>query len=183
MKRKYNPAYRPKTALGRVLHAGSLALPLFLALGCAEINCPLDNVVVLTAGLYAAEDASPLTLPDTLTVTAAGTDSVLLNRATDIGSFQVPVRQGAETDTLLLRFANTELQTATDTLFVTHTNEPHFESIDCPPSMFHVITSVRWTSHALSQSPLTVDSVAMARPLVNYDDVENIKIYLRSTAR
>jgi hypothetical protein len=67
-------------------------------------------------------------------------------------------------------------------IFVAHTNEPHFESVDCPPAVFHTIQSVAWTSHSLSQMPLTIDSVAVVRTKVNYDDVENLKVYLRSTA-
>lgn len=149
---------------------------------CAEINCPLDNIVVMTCGLYSAEQKTAYALNDTLTVMAAGLDSVLLNRAIAIQSFALPVRQSVTTDTLLLRFSNQRGQVATDSLFVDHSNQPHFESIDCPPSVFHTLKGARWTSHALSEMPLTIDSVALSRPLVNYDDVENLKIYLRSTS-
>ena len=74
-------------------------------------------------------------------------------------------------------------QDAVDTLFVDHTLQPHFESLDCPSSVFHTITGVRATSHSLGNMPLTIDSVALVRLIVNYDDVENIRIYLRSTVR
>ncbi len=150
---------------------------------CKEIECPLDNVVAMTVGLYASETSSALTLADTLTVTAAGTDSVLLNRAFGLSSFLLPVSHGAAADTLLFRFSNEKGQVATDSVIVSHTNEPHFESVDCPSAMFHTLLSVRWTSHPLSQLPLTVDSVAITRSNVNYDDVENIKVFLRSTSR
>ena len=166
----------------RVATAVLAGLPLLTTPSCSEIDCPLDNIVVLTCNIYQAEDATSLTLADTLTITAAGTDSILLNRATDINTFQLPMRQGASTDTLILHFSNSRGQSAADSLFVSHTNQPHFESVDCPPSVFHNITSVSWTDHALSQFPLTIDSVAVTRSLVNYDDVENLKIYLRSTA-
>lgn len=163
----------------RLVVAGFVAVT---AVSCSEINCPLDNIVVMTCGLYSAEQKTAYTLTDTLTVKAAGLDSILLNRAIAIQSFALPVRQGVTTDTLLLCLSNERGQRATDSLFIDHTNEPHFESIDCPPSVFHTLRGLRWTSHPLSEMPLTVDSVAFSRPLVNYDDVENIKIYLRSTA-
>lgn len=149
---------------------------------CKEIECPLDNVVAMTVGLYHAENDQSLTLADTLTVKAAGTDSILLNRAMGLSSFLLPVRQTSTSDTLLLCFSNSKNQKAIDTIFVAHTNEPHFESVDCPPAVFHTIRSVAWTSHPLSQMPLTIDSVAVVRTKVNYDDVENLKVYLRSTA-
>ena len=78
-------------------------------------------------------------------------------------------------------FSNLDGQGALDTLFLSYTDHPHFESVDCPAALFHTLTDVRWTSHPLSELPLTFDSVAIVRSNVNYDDVENIKIYLRST--
>lgn len=149
---------------------------------CTSIDCPLDNLVELTCGLYSAETGSALTLSDTLTVRAGGVkDTTLLNRALGLSSFELPMRHGVATDTLLLDFSNASGQTATDTLLLGHTNEPHFESIDCPTAVFHTLTDVTWTSHALGVMPLTVDSVAIVRRTVNYDNIENLRIYLRST--
>ncbi|MBR1713040.1 MAG: hypothetical protein IJ722_06520 [Alloprevotella sp.] len=154
---------------------------LFLA-ACSNIECPLDNIVVATCGLYTAEDGNPLTLEDSLTIRPAGRDILLLNRAQGISSFVLPLRNAAGTDTLLLRFSNARKQVATDTLFLTHTTQPHFESIDCPTAVFHALTAVRWTSHALGVMPLTLDSVALVRSTVNYDDIENLQLYLRATS-
>ena len=150
---------------------------------CTEVDCPLDNVVEMGIGLYEAETQQALTLADTLTVRPAGKDTILLNRAQNISVCYLPLRQGFERATLLLRFSNAAGQAATDTLFVGHTNAPHVESIDCPASVFHKITSVAHTQHPLSQMPLTIDSVAIANPTVNYDNIQHLKIYLRSTAR
>lgn len=149
---------------------------------CTNIECPLDNVVVMTAHLYETETGNPLTITDSLTVFTSPKDSILLNRAQGIKKFAVPVRHGASCDTLLLRFSNID-QAASDTLFISKTDLPHFESIDCPATMFHYIKSVSWTSHRLADFPLTIDSVAVIRSKVDYDDVENIRIYLRSTAQ
>lgn len=157
-------------------------LSLVLPTACTSIDCPLDNLVELTCGLYSAETGSSLTLSDTLTVRAGGVkDTTLLNRGVSISSFELPMRHGVDCDTLLLDFSNTSGQSATDTIYLGHTNEAHFESIDCPTAVFHTLTSVSWTSHALGTMPLTVDSVAIVRQIVNYDNIENLKIYLRST--
>ncbi len=150
---------------------------------CSNIDCPLDNVVSMQCNLYSSETNSAYTLADELTVTPAGRDTILLNKATNITSFLLPLKEGGEQDTLLLHLTNTDGQVATDTLFVTHTPQPHFESLDCPSSVFHTIIKVRATSHALSVLPLTIDSVSLVRPLVNYEDNENIRIFLRSTSR
>ncbi len=150
--------------------------------GCSNIDCPLDNLVEMSCGLYDADTHASYKLTDSLTVISHGVQSVvLLNRAQNVSTFLLPLRQAAPCDTLLLRFANGKGQSATDTLYVEHDNTPHFESIDCPMSVFHQLKSVRWTSHPLSQMPLTVDSVAIVRKTVNYENVENLKLYLRST--
>lgn len=149
---------------------------------CSNIDCPLDNVVRMQCNLYLKSPQSAYTLNDELTITPAGRDTVLLNKASGIKSFLLPLKEGETKDTLLLHWANADGLTATDTLFVDHTLQPHFESLDCPSSVFHTITSVRATSHSLSEMPFTVDSVSVVRTLVNYDDVENIRIFLRTAS-
>lgn len=168
---KFNPL---PLALSSVLLA--------VAAGCSNIDCPLDNVVTMQCNLYAKETLSPLTLTHVLTVSPAGRDTVLLNQATGITSFLLPLKEGATQDTLLLHLSDETGRFAVDTLFVTHTPQPHFESVDCPASVFHTLTAVWATSHPLSELPLTVDSVSLVRSLVNYDDVENVRIFLRSTS-
>lgn len=150
-----------------------------LATACSEIDCPLENTVALNVGFYDAAGAQ-YTLSDTLTVMAAGTDSVLFNRGIDVTALSLPMSMGREADTLLLRFTDIDGRTATDSVIIGHTNNVHFENLDCPPAVFHYITSVRWTSHDASVLPLAVDRVELTEPNVNYDARENLKIYLRT---
>lgn len=169
------PRHNARRCLAAIVAATALA-------GCSNIDCPLDNVVRMKCDLYASETHTTLKLTDVLTVTPAGRDTVLLNQATGISDFLLPLKEGGRRDTLLLHLSNTAGQSAIDTLFVDHEPQPHFESVDCPACVFHTITGVAYTSHALSQMPLTIDSVAVVRTAVNYDDIENLRIFLRSTA-
>lgn len=154
---------------------------------CSNIDCPLDNVVLMQCNLYTVETQGAWTGTESgsqairLTVGAVGTEDVFLSEAQKAASFLAPLKEGAETDTLLLLWTADDGRDAVDTLFVSHKPQPHFESVDCPASVFHTLTSVRATSHPLSELPLTVDSVALVRSIVNYDDIENIRIFLRST--
>lgn len=148
---------------------------------CSNIDCPLDNVVLMQCNLYASETKQALTLSDVLTVRPAGRDTVLLNQATGISSFLLPLKETATRDTLVFNLSNSSAQLARDTLFVDHQPQPHFESIDCPACVFHTLTGVSFTTHPLSEMPLTIDSVAIVRSAVNYDDIENLRIFLRST--
>lgn len=159
---------------------------LFLTAGllsaCSNIDCPLDNVVLMQCNLYDSATKKPLTLSDVLTVTPAGRDTVLLNQASGISSFLLPLRESGTRDTLLLNLSNSLGQEAVDTLFVEHQQQPHFESLDCPACVFHTITGASCTSHDTGLMPLTLDSVAVVRPTVNYDDTENIRLFLRSAS-
>ena len=164
-----------------LLHAVAMLVASAVLAACSNIDCPLDNVVLMQCGLYASETRTALTLTDTLTVRPAGRDTVLLNRAQGISSFLLPLRESGMQDTLLLCLSDAQGRRAIDTLFVQHTPQPHFESLDCPAAVYHTLHAVRYTSHPLSQLPLTVDSVALVRSIVNYDDIENLRIYLRAT--
>lgn len=148
---------------------------------CSNIDCPLDNVVSLQCNLYDASAQSALTLSDVLSVTPAGRDTLLLNQATGIKSFLLPLKEAGTQDTLLLHFANAQGAVQVDTLFVNHTPQPHFESLDCPSSVFHTLNAVRVSAQGLANSAI-VDSVSLVRPIVNYDDIENIRLFIRTSA-
>lgn len=148
---------------------------------CSNIDCPLDNVVSLQCNLYDASTQSTLTLSDVLSVTPAGRDTLLLNQATGIKSFLLPLKEAGTQDTLLLHFANAQGAVQVDTLFVNHTPQPHFESLDCPSSVFHTLNAVRVSAQGSANSAI-VDSVSLVRPIVNYDDIENIRLFIRTSA-
>lgn len=150
-------------------------------MGCTSIDCPLDSTVEMTCNLYAKETAKSLTLTDTLTVTARGTDQVLLNRGISLDHFGLSLRYRSGVDTLLFRFSNDIGQYAVDTVFVDHTATVHFESEGCPVSYYHAINEVRWTSHPLALMPLTIDNIEIKRNQVDYENAENLRIYLRAT--
>ena len=177
MKKKYNPLFRFASRLG----VSVVSLLIFVS-GCSNIECPLDNIVVMTCGLYSADTHEHLKLQETLDVLPLGKDTVLLNCASNITDFMLPLRQAADADTFLLRFTGRTGQVSTDTLIVFHTNTPHYESIECPATVFHTLTDVKWKHQEGTDFPLSIDSVALVRTVVNYDDVENLRIYLRTVA-
>ena len=147
---------------------------------CTEVECPLDSVVVMTCGLYDAETKAELTLPQTLTIKPFGKDTVLLNTARNIHDFILPLKLGETADTMLLCFTDEWDGVSTDTLVLNHENMPHFESVECPATIFHKLTSIEWMADKNGACNVAIDSVAIVRNLVDYNDVENIQIYLRS---
>lgn len=145
-----------------------LLLPLAaLAAACDQADCTLDNSVTYTCNFY--HKGNNVTLNDMITVTACGTDSVLVNQMQGATGLNLPMSYWNAEDTLVLCIDGSGYQLY-DTIWVEKTNIPHFESPDCPTKMFHLITGVRST-HSF------IDSLSLVNPTVNYADVENIQIH------
>ena len=128
---------------------------------CTSVDCPLNNTVYTTYSMQ--KD----TLTDTLSVAihrVDGTDSIVLNQLSRATSFILPISYTSPADTLFFNFngAKGEL---TDTLVVSKTNTPHFESTDCPMSYFHTITNISYTRNG-------IDSVAVNHKDVTYDETQ-----------
>ena len=132
-------------------------------------------MVYSTHGFYAIVDGEEqaVQILDTLTITAAGTDSVLINRMTGAQEVELPMSFTAATDTLIMHFTDTLQVKRIDTLWIDKTNTPHFESPTCPATMFHEVIAVRHTYSV-------IDSVVIVNPNINYNVSQNFKIYFRN---
>lgn len=153
---------------------------LFIFTACEGIDCTLDNVVTLNIGFYSSESGAQVSVTDTLNVTAEGTDSVLLNRGRNIQKLTLPMSYWQEADTLRLQFHGGDEDYSYEyyiVLRITKSNQPHFESPDCPTTMFHEITDLDYDD----PYHLT-DSIIVENTDVNYAALENIKIYFRGSA-
>lgn len=144
---------------------------------CSNIDCPLSNSVSAKYIFYNSAGKASAVVKDTLTVKAAGTDTILFNRGVNLTEVNLPMSYRQNADTLLFCISNTG-ESRTDTVVVGHTNEAHFESIDCSPSMFHKITSVTLKKGSGSENVARIDSVALNNPKVNYNVAENFKVYI-----
>lgn len=153
----------------------AVVLALCVPTACESVECPLNNTVYTTYGFYTSADGelTAVRLTDTLTVTAAGTDSVLLNRLYNAAQIELPMSYFSAEDTLSFAFTDAEGSTWFDTVYVSKYNYEHYESPGCPTAMFHYISGVRSTHRA-------IDTVMVVNPNVNYYASENFKIIFRS---
>ena len=144
---------------------------------CSSIDCPLNNRTY--ASFKLAGDVTKLV--DTLTVSTPRNidnpeeDTVLINRLVDTDSLSLPMSYQRTEDIYIFTFVqkDTELKTI-DTLWVSKENEPHFESVDCNPVMFHTIKDVRFTQRA-------IDSIKVNYNKVTYNDAKaHCLIYLKN---
>lgn len=137
-----------------------LAIVAFLCLcACNTITCPLNNVVTLNLSMQGDVD----TLKDTLsvwTVRADGTDSVLINQKVNVTSLQLPMSYDQDVDMWVFSAKDTTTKTTiNDTVRISKTNQPHFESVDCGPAFFHNITGVTCTKHLLKDVTINYEKI------------------------
>lgn len=144
---------------------------------CSSIDCPLNNRTY--ASFKLAGEVTKLV--DTLTVSTPRNidnpeeDTVLINRLVDTESLSLPMSYQRTEDIYIFTFVqkDTELKTI-DTLWVSKENEPHFESVDCNPVMFHTIKDVRFTQRA-------IDDIKVNYNKVTYNDAKaHFLIYLKN---
>ena len=139
--------------------AACVAVIAALIASCSSIDCPLKNTVSASCLFYNSETRAAATVGDTLTL---------------------PMAYAGQADTLVFHISSTEAS-RTDTLVLGHTNEAHFESIDCNSVIFHTITSLSLLRGTDVSGLTRIDSVALVNPKVNYNEVTNINIFI-STA-
>jgi len=132
---------------------------------CGNSDCVLTNTSYAQFGFY-SQGGAAVSITGTVTVTAAGTDSVLVNRESGPTLFQLPLSYTNLVDTFVVYFTDEVV----DSVFVTHENVPHFLSMDCGTGMYHNLQGVRSTNNV-------IDSIKISDPEVTYDAKENIKMY------
>lgn len=150
-----------------------LLIVIVLICSCTALDCPMNNTVSVRFDLRGPVD----TLSDTLTVLAVrktGADSILFNRGVETTYFMLPMSYVQEEDELLFEMIDTVTKTlTTDVVKIAKTNQSHFESVDCNPSIFHTITGVSHTTNA-------IDSIVINNPNVDNDETkEHLYIYFR----
>lgn len=139
---------------------------------CDTIDCTLNNTVEMRCNFYQNGNAAQIN--DTLTITAMGTNEVLLNRKYMVSTMVLPLSYFNPVDTLILKVTGEDYE-ATDTMWIEKSSYNHFESPDCPVNMFHDIKAVRSTH-------LFIDSISITHPDVNFSDHENLQIHFYPSA-
>ncbi len=168
----------------RIIQKWWAALPLSATLaiaGCSSIDCPLNNRVAATCK-WADGDAALGS--DTLTVStlrsqAEGDDSVLVNKVTAADSITLPMSYTRTEDVyyfaLTLQTADGETKRSLcDTVRIQKQNEPHFDAVDCAPTVFHTVTGISCTHNA-------IDSIQITNNHVTYNDAKaHFLIYFKT---
>ena len=150
---------------------GSLLLCVFIGFtaSCSEeADCSMAERPMMNCNLYTL-DRDGYAIRDTLdslTVTAWGTDSIIVNNQQDVRDLTLPLRYTADSTVLVFRYS----RNTTDTILIRHTNTPYFLSMDCGFQMKQTITGVRCSYHKL-------DSISTTNNEAGINGRENIRLF------
>ena len=149
------------------------ALCMTLCLGCdGGYDCALDNIAYNRIKFYSIDEHGAETeysFPDALTVSIMinGDESIAVNHITNAEGLTLPMSYTSDCDTIILKF----LDRYNDTLYIHHKNTPIYQSMECGVIMHHTITG---SAHTVN----FIDSMAINNANVNFDNNENIKLYI-----
>ena len=145
---------------------------LLLLMACESYDCTLYNYVGMYGTFY--KDGSAVQISDTLTITTGKSGPVLLNRSVGTSRINLPISYWQEEDTLVLTVKG-DGYLLRDSVWVTKDNQVHYESPDCPTTLFHSIQGVRSTHEFIKD-------ITIIRSSVNYETTDNLQIHLLSTS-
>lgn len=144
----------------------AIILP-FTFFGCSEeTDCSSTSRNMVYSGFYKYANTAAKDTLDSLTVTALGTDSVIINKEAKITKVELPLRWTADSTILIFHY----IHNIKDTVKVWHTNTPTFISMDCGYSVKQVISKVKYTKHLL-------DSVYISYKTANINATQNLKLF------
>lgn len=145
-----------------------ILLTILMLAACEAYDCTLNNHV----GMYAAfdRDGTAVQINDTLTITSGKSGPTLLNRSVNSASLNLSLSYWQEADTLVLTVKGSDYLLR-DTVWIKKSNLVHYDSPDCPATLFHTIEDVRSTNEFIK-------SITVTRSSVNYETTTNLQIHL-----
>ena len=148
--------------LVRFIIFGAVLFPVFsIVISCSEeADCSMTTRAMMQCYLYTLDPDTKVVSNDTLdslTVTAFGTDSVIINNQKKVHDLSLPLRYTADSTVLVFHYS----KTLTDTLVIHQTNTPQ---------MKQAITDVRYSRHSL-------DSIRVANKEAGIYGAENLKLF------
>lgn len=162
--------------MGKILTYAVIALMLAaIAAGCASEGCTDNQTCVPRAGFYSYNTGSKVTI-DSIQLGGVGApnDSLLIKRS---GSqTQLPLRANRPSASFFVRYTARRLAEIglVDTITIDYATIPYFTNEDCGPMYRYAIESVTHTREI-------IDSIAVVDTIITNLDVEQIKIFFRTS--
>ena len=151
---------------------------------CEEENdCSLAGRPMMYCTLYTIDPDTRTVQNDTLdslTITAVGTDSIILNNEKDVHSLMLPLRYTMDSTLFVFHYNPHGSSARTDTLVIIQDNTTYFQSMDCGYMMQQEIVGTRLGySRGNTQLLDRIDSLYIRNNEANTNEIENLQIFLR----
>lgn len=142
---------------------------------CAEdSDCSLEGRRMIYCNFYTINPDDPTkALKDTLdslTVTAFGTDSIIVNNMKNVSIVSLPLRFTTDTTIFVFHYDYVRNPLNNDTLHVMHSNVPYFQSVECGYLMLQDILKTSISNNEF-------DSLYVLKPEAQSNEAENIKLF------
>lgn len=139
---------------------------------CSIAGRPMLNCTLYKMPAPGVKEIEKDTL-DSLTVTAFGTDSIIINNQKDVHKLTLPLRYASDSTIFIFHYAYIEDPTFCDTIYIKQNNTPYFESMDCGYSIQQDILG-------LGHSEIELDSIHILNKQANTDGTENLELFYRN---
>lgn len=140
--------------------------------GCkVDEECRIEDTIRLHAvlicdSIISTGDTLRLNALDNLTIQGLGSDSLLLDNASNISSIALPLRNDQNETVFLLTTNNRQ-----ETLTIHHQNKQHFISLACGCFVYHTIEDIR-------SEGVLIDSIEVLNSNIENYTQDNIRIHL-----
>lgn len=150
---------------------------------CSDENdCSLAGRPMMYCTLYTIDKITDLRVNDTLdslTITALGTDSIILNNQKKVHTLMLPLRYTSDTTVFIFRYDPDRKPNDVDTLIIVQQNTPYFQSMECGYMMKQNILSARYGNPRKTADQEKIDSLHISNKEANTNEIENLQIFYR----
>lgn len=145
-----------------------------------ESDCSMTGRPMVYAYLYTYDRENNRVLNDTLdslTVTAFGTDSVIINNQKAVHNIALPLRYTSDSTVLVFHYT----KFLRDTMLILQENTAYFESMECGYSMKQNIKSISplGSTETNKKRYNSIDSIYIKSNAANINGTENLKLFYR----
>ena len=116
---------------------------------------------------------------DSLTITAAGTDSIILNNEKKVHTLMLPLRYTNDSTIFIFHYDPKRQPKNVDTLYIVQQNTPYFQSMECGYMMKQNILSAKFGKPGRPSQPDRIDSLYLRNKEANTNEIENLQIFYK----
>lgn len=155
---------------------------------CSDENdCSLTGRPMMYCTLYTTDPDTKAVLNDTLdslTITALGTDSIILNNEKRVHKLMLPLRYTSDTTVFIFKYDPVRQPKYADTLYIVQQNSPYFQSMECGYLMRQNIESAKigiskYTPPVQPDQIDRMESVEIKNKEANTNEIQNLQIFYK----